>query len=160
MTENPPTKDRTSDETATDEGPRDSGETVPTNSRADGGTAEGRPKVATAGEAAETTTSEHEADTTTSEHEAETAGDETGSPDAAEGYGSEAEKARRYLLKGALGMLALLGFIATIQFYRSASSAITQLVSPEFQPAFAAAFNLVVLLAVGIAIVQVLRRLQ
>ena len=155
MTEDTPTEDRIPDETTPDEAPRDSDEADPVTHRANGGTAEGRPEEATVGDAAETTADGHETKISDGPDPAT-----EGATDTAAGYGPEAEKARRYLLKGVLGMLALIGFIATIQFYRSASSAITQLVSPEFQPAFEAAFNLVVLLAVGIAIVQVLRRLQ
>lgn len=64
-----------------------------------------------------------------------------------------------YLLKGALVMLAVLGVIATVQFYLSTQTAIRRFSSPEFRPVFVAAFNLVVLLAVGVGIAQVVRRL-
>jgi len=64
-----------------------------------------------------------------------------------------------YLLKGALVMLVVLGVIATLQFYLSAQTAISRLASTQFRPLFVAGFNLVVLLAVGIGIAQVVRRL-
>lgn len=66
---------------------------------------------------------------------------------------------RSYLLKGALVMLVVLGVVATLQFYLSAQTAIRRLASDEFRPVFVAAFNLVVLLAVGIGIAQVVRRM-
>jgi len=66
---------------------------------------------------------------------------------------------RGYLLKGALVMLVVLGVVATLQFYLSAQTAIRRLASDEFRPVFVAAFNLVVLLAVGVGIAQVVRRL-
>lgn len=71
----------------------------------------------------------------------------------------DVEKVRRYLLKGALVVLGLLGVVATIQFYSSATSAINILVAEEFQPIFQAAFNLVVLLGVGLGIALVVREL-
>lgn len=66
---------------------------------------------------------------------------------------------RAYLLKGALVLLVVLGVVATLQFYLSAQTAIRRMASEEFRPAFVAAFNLVVLLAVGVGIAQVVRRL-
>lgn len=71
----------------------------------------------------------------------------------------DVEKIRQYLLKGALGVLALLGIVATVQFYTSATAAINVLVSEEFQPIFQAAFNLVVLIGAGLGIAQVVREL-
>ena len=65
-----------------------------------------------------------------------------------------------YLLKGALVMLVVLGVVATLQFYLSAQTAIARLASDQFRPAFIAGFNLVVLLAAGIGIAQVVRRLR
>lgn len=67
---------------------------------------------------------------------------------------------RTYLLKGALVLLAVLGVIATVQFYLSTQTAIRRFASPEFRPVFVAAFNLVVLLAVGVGIAQVARHLE
>jgi hypothetical protein len=66
----------------------------------------------------------------------------------------------QYLLKGALVMLVVLGVVATLQFYLSAQTAISRLASTQYRPAFIAAFNLVVLLAVGVGIAQVVRRLR
>lgn len=71
-----------------------------------------------------------------------------------------AERVREYLLKGALVVLGVLGVVATLQFYLSASAAISQFASEQFRPVFRAAFNLVVLLAVGIGIAQAVRRLE
>lgn len=58
----------------------------------------------------------------------------------------------------ALAGLVVLGAIAAIGFYNSAATAINRLVSPEFQPMFQAAFDLVVLLAAGIGVSVLLRR--
>lgn len=66
---------------------------------------------------------------------------------------------REYLLKGSLVMLAVLGVVATLQFYVHAQTAIGRLVASDYRPLFLAVFNLVVLLAVGIGIAQVVRRL-
>ena len=52
----------------------------------------------------------------------------------------------RYLRLGAIGLLALLALVATIQLYSNTSAAISQWVSPTYVPVFQAAFNLVVLL--------------
>lgn len=52
----------------------------------------------------------------------------------------------RYLRLGAVGLLSLLAVVATFRLYTSASSAIARWVSPDFVPAFQAAFNLIVLL--------------
>jgi hypothetical protein len=64
-----------------------------------------------------------------------------------------------YLLKGTLVLLVVLGVVATLQFYLSAQTAIRRFASDEFRPVFVAAFNLVVLLAVGVGVAQVVRRL-
>jgi hypothetical protein len=64
-----------------------------------------------------------------------------------------------YLLKGTLVLLVVLGVVATLQFYLSAQTAIRRFASEEFRPVFVAAFNLVVLLAVGVGVAQVVRRL-
>lgn len=72
----------------------------------------------------------------------------------------DVETIRQYLLKGALGLLVLVGVVATFRFYASATEAIDVLVAEQFQPIFQAVFNLILLLAVGIAIVQVIRKLE
>lgn len=66
---------------------------------------------------------------------------------------------REYLLKGALVLLVVLGVVATLQFYLHAGTAISRLVSSDYRPLFLAVFNLAVVLAVGIGIAQVVRRL-
>lgn len=52
----------------------------------------------------------------------------------------------RYLRLGAIGLLALLALIATVQLYTNTSAAIARWVAPTYVPVFQAAFNLVVLL--------------
>lgn len=52
----------------------------------------------------------------------------------------------RYLRLGAIGLLALLAVVSTLQLYLNAQSAISRWVAPEYVSAFLAAFNLVVLL--------------
>ena len=52
----------------------------------------------------------------------------------------------RYLRLGAVGLLAMLALIATVQLYTNTSAAIAQWLSPAYVPVFQAAFNLVVLL--------------
>lgn len=52
----------------------------------------------------------------------------------------------RYLRLGAIGLLALLAVVATVQLYSNVSSAIGQWVADEWVSTFLAAFNLVVLL--------------
>lgn len=75
------------------------------------------------------------------------------------GGGTDVEQIRQHILKGALGVLVIVGLVATFQFYASATEAINVFVSKEFQPVFQAVFNLIILLAVGIGIVQVVREL-
>lgn len=67
---------------------------------------------------------------------------------------------RTYLHWGALAGFLLLAVAATLQLYGSATRAIRIWVSPDFQPVFVAAFNLVVLLVAAIGISLVLRRLN
>lgn len=69
------------------------------------------------------------------------------------------DRVEEYLLKGSLVVLFLLALVATMQFYSSAQTAISRLASDQFRPLFRAVFNLVVLLAAGIGIAQVVRRL-
>lgn len=71
-----------------------------------------------------------------------------------------ARDVRTYLHWGALAGFALLAVAATLQLYGSATRAIRIWVSPDFQPVFVAAFNLVVLLVAAIGISLVLRRLN
>jgi hypothetical protein len=67
---------------------------------------------------------------------------------------------REYLLKGVLVVLALVGVVATFQFYTSAIAAINEWVAPGYRPVFRAAFNLVVVLLAGVGVSLVLRELS
>lgn len=89
-------------------------------------------------------------------HADEVATDQPSDGDSAVADGRDVQE---YLLKGALVMLVVLGIVATLQFYVHAQTAIGRLVSPDYRPLFLAGFNLAVLLAVGIGIAQVVRRL-
>lgn len=89
-------------------------------------------------------------------HGAEAAPDDVSDEGAAVDGGRDVSE---YLLKGSLVMLVVLGIVATLQFYVHAQTAIGRLVSTQYRPLFLAGFNLVVLLAVGIGVAQVVRRL-
>jgi len=56
-------------------------------------------------------------------------------------------------------ILTLVALIATLQFYFSASSAIDTFVTERYRPLFRAAFNLVVVLACGLGLSVLVRRL-
>lgn len=73
--------------------------------------------------------------------------------------GDDESRLGEYLLKGALVLLALLALVATLQFYITTQTAISRWIDHEYRPIFLAAFNLVVLLASGVGITLVLRRL-
>lgn len=62
-----------------------------------------------------------------------------------------------YLRYAGVGLLALLAAIATFQFYTNTSRAISTFVADTYQPAFQAAFNLVVIL-VAVAAISILLR--
>ena len=72
---------------------------------------------------------------------------------------SNFRRVRRYVQYATLGALVLLGVIALIQFYFSASNAITTWIEPEYRNVFRMAFNLAVLLLVGAGISWQLRRM-
>lgn len=59
----------------------------------------------------------------------------------------------------AFAILVLVALIATLQFYFSASAAIDTFVTSRYRPLFTAAFNLVVVLACGLGISVLVRRL-
>ena len=61
---------------------------------------------------------------------------------------------------GALVGFVLLAAVAALRFYLSGSRAISVWVSPEYEPLFQAAFNLVLLLVSGVGISLVVRRLS
>ncbi|KAA9409789.1 hypothetical protein EGO51_08220 [Haloarcula hispanica] len=56
-------------------------------------------------------------------------------------------------------ILTLVALIATLQFYFSASSAIDTFVTDRYRPLFNAAFNLTVVLACGLGLSVLVRRL-
>lgn len=116
----------------------------------------------------DTTTDETSTDDAMSPADATSTDDATDADDAtsaettsesAEGDAGNESRLAEFMLKGALVLLALLALIATLQFYLSAQTAIGRWVEHEYRPIFLAAFNLVVLLASGIGITLVLRRL-
>lgn len=72
----------------------------------------------------------------------------------------DSRRVRRYVEYAVLGAMVLLGTIALVQFYLSASNAIGTWVSPEYRSLFRAAFNLVVLLLVGAGLTWRLHRLD
>jgi hypothetical protein len=94
--------------------------------------------------------------------------DETDQPDETDDDRERAEPSRsdegrdlrrtlNYVLLAGLSLVAL---IATLQLYFNVSSAINQWISHEYRSLFQAAFNLVVLLLVGSAMVWQVRRLR
>ena len=72
----------------------------------------------------------------------------------------EGRDLRRTLNYVLLAGLSLLTLIATLQLYFNVSSAINQWITHEYRSLFQAAFNLVVLLLVGSAMVWQVRRLR
>jgi uncharacterized membrane protein YcjF (UPF0283 family) len=67
---------------------------------------------------------------------------------------------RRYLQIGGLGLASLFALVSAVGFYRSARRAIDVWIARQYQPAFDAGFNLVVLLAMLAVVVALLRRLE
>ncbi|MBX0294229.1 hypothetical protein [Haloarcula nitratireducens] len=65
-----------------------------------------------------------------------------------------------YLEWGALTVLALVALVATFRLYFSVSAAVDTFVTRRYRPLFMAGFNLVVLLACGIGLSTVVRRLS
>ncbi len=74
-----------------------------------------------------------------------------------ESDGRDLRRTLNYVLLAGLSLLAL---IATLQLYFNVSSAINQWITDEYRSLFQAAFNLVVLLLVGSAMVWQVRRLR
>jgi hypothetical protein len=83
--------------------------------------------------------------------------EETTERDAGADEGRNVRRTLNYVLLAGLSLLAL---IATLQLYFNVSSAINQWISREYRSLFQAAFNLVVLLLVGSAMVWQVRRLR
>ena len=65
-----------------------------------------------------------------------------------------------YVQWGTLVVLVGLSVVALLQFYSSASAAIATWVAPAYEPAFQAAFNLVVLLVCAAGISVLARELR
>jgi len=66
----------------------------------------------------------------------------------------------KYLYWGGLALAGFMAFLSVIQFYLNASAAIDQVISDDYQSLFQAGFNLIILLASGIAISTLVRRLS
>jgi hypothetical protein len=67
---------------------------------------------------------------------------------------------RRYVDYAVLAGLLLVGAVAAISLYLSASQVITDWVAPAYRSLFRTAFNLVVLLVVGVGVSRQARRLR
>lgn len=65
----------------------------------------------------------------------------------------------RLLTWGALGISCVVGIVALIQFYSHATATIATVVTTEYESLFLAGFNLIVLLAAGIAVSLLVREL-
>ncbi|MFC7027984.1 hypothetical protein ACFQJ5_10905 [Halomicroarcula sp. GCM10025324] len=66
---------------------------------------------------------------------------------------------RTYAMWAAFAILVLVALVATFQFYFAASAAISEFVTRRYRPLFRAGFNLLVLLASGLGISLLVRRL-
>lgn len=73
---------------------------------------------------------------------------------------STSERVRRALNYLLLAGLAIFALVAAVGFYTASTSVISTWVTHEYRPLVRAAFNLVVLLVVGAAIVRQTRRLS
>ena len=67
---------------------------------------------------------------------------------------------RRYLQVGSLVLASLFALVAAVGFYTSTRRAIDIWVARQYQPAFDAGFNLVVLLAMLAVVAALLRRVE
>lgn len=85
-----------------------------------------------------------------------------GDPHGGESGGDDGQYARfeRYVNYAVLAGLLLLAFVAVVQFYVAASSAIGTWITAEYRAPFRAVFNLVVLLVAGLGVSLQLRRLR
>ena len=72
---------------------------------------------------------------------------------------SEGPAIALYAQWAVFAILTLVALIATLQFYFSASSAIDTFVTDRYRPLFNAAFNLAVVLACGLGLSVLVRRL-
>ncbi|AJF27027.1 hypothetical protein JZX76_12460 [Haloarcula hispanica] len=92
-------------------------------------------------------------DTVAQDIDAET-GDTVDEPD-----GDSGPAIAIYAQWAVFAILTLVALIATLQFYFSASSAIDTFVTDRYRPLFNAAFNLAVVLACGLGLSVLVRRL-
>lgn len=65
-----------------------------------------------------------------------------------------------YLEWAVFAILVLVLLIATLQFYTAASATINTFVTPRFRPPFKMAFNLAIVLAAGLGLSVLVRRMQ
>ncbi|MFC6865098.1 hypothetical protein ACFQGE_16745 [Halomicroarcula sp. GCM10025817] len=72
---------------------------------------------------------------------------------------AEDRSIRTYAMWAAFAILVLVALVATFQFYFAASAAITEFVTRRYRPLFRAGFNLVIVLACGLGISLLVRRL-
>ncbi|MFB6179076.1 MAG: hypothetical protein ABEI77_05060 [Halorientalis sp.] len=101
-----------------------------------------------------------ETDTDTTAESESMSMDRTPSTLAEDDDGLVGKEATTYLYWGAFGTLLLLALIATVRFYLSASNAISQWVAPAYVSAFQAVFNLAVVLACGVGLSLLVRRMS
>ena len=88
------------------------------------------------------------------------AGADPAPPAGSTGESATRRDVRSYVEYALLAGLLLLGFIALVQFYLSASSAISTWINQEYRQLFRAVFNLVVLLLVATVVSRLLRRID
>lgn len=86
-------------------------------------------------------------------------GPATDQPDAADAESDIGEKMLTYGQWAAFSLLLLVALIATVRFYFAASATIDTFVTHRYEPLFMAGFNLVVLLACGLGLSALVRRL-
>ena len=88
--------------------------------------------------------------------------DQPDASDASDASDAERDIGERMLTYGqwaAFALLLLVALIATIRFYFAASATIDTFVTHRYEPLFMAGFNLVVLLACGLGLSALVRRL-
>jgi hypothetical protein len=88
------------------------------------------------------------------------AADETAAEDAEASATVDTDRLRSYLERAVLAALFLFALVAAFRFYFAASNAVSYWVADPYESAFQAAFNLVVLLFVGAAILRQLGRMR
>jgi hypothetical protein len=86
--------------------------------------------------------------------------DEADETDDGDGSVVDTGRVRRYVERAVLAGLLLFALVAAFRFYFAASNALSYWVATPYESAFQAAFNLVVLLVVGAAILRQLQRMR